>query len=167
VKHTVDKTRAFNYRALDTCAVFEGDPRTRTLRSANGDGLNVALAHGAVYWRACRSSVIVLKWASHTFLSIRWYWVTWWERDIISSSTLIREVGPFGAGYIFRQHAEIVTQVAKECKCSMPTHNGTVGGDPNGLQPADGLPQCTTHKCHMHVTRFPRYDDASWPSGIA
>jgi len=71
VKHTVDKTEVFNYRAVDTCTVFEWDPRTRILRSANGDGLNIALVHCAVYWHACRSSVIVKKWASHTFLSIR------------------------------------------------------------------------------------------------
>jgi len=59
VKHTVDKTQVFNYRTVDTCTVFGGDPRTRTLRSANGDGLNVALVHGAVYWHAYRSPVIV------------------------------------------------------------------------------------------------------------
>lgn len=44
----------------------------------------------------------------------------------------IRERGPFKPGSIFRQHAEIVPQVAKECECSVPTHNGTLGGDPNG-----------------------------------
>jgi hypothetical protein len=57
--NTVDKTQVSNYRAFDTCTVFEGDPSTRILRRANGDGLNIALVHGAVYWHACRSSVIV------------------------------------------------------------------------------------------------------------
>ena len=43
MKHAVDKTQVFNCRAFGTCTVFEGDPRTRTLRSANGDGLNILI----------------------------------------------------------------------------------------------------------------------------
>jgi len=61
---------------------------------------------------------------------------------------------------------KLLTQVAKEWKCSVPTHNGTLGGDPNGLQPAEDYLSaqptgvtCTLHAFQHTVTRS---DPVEW-----